>query len=86
MPCTIVYYMQLWSRNHIIYQGKNTRMSCHFLLQGIFTMQGSNQGLVNCRLILYCLSHQGSQYIHINTTKRLHLLEIIMIEKINSLF
>ena len=27
---------------------------------GIFPTQGSNLGLLHCRLILYCLSHQGS--------------------------
>ena len=27
---------------------------------GIFPIQGSNLGLHHCRLILYCLSHQGS--------------------------
>ena len=31
-----------------------------FLLQGIFLTQGSNSGLLNCRHILYHLSHQGS--------------------------
>ena len=40
--------------------GKNTRVGCHFLLQGIFLTQGSNLGLPHCRQILYCLSHQGS--------------------------
>ena len=30
------------------------------LLQGIFLTQGSNLGLLRCRQILYCLSHQGS--------------------------
>ena len=34
---------------------------CHSLLQGIFPIQGSNTGLLHCRWILYCLSHQGSQ-------------------------
>ena len=33
-------------------------MDCHFLLQGIFLTQGSNPGLLHCRQILYCLSHQ----------------------------
>ena len=28
--------------------GKNTRMGCHFLLQGIFPTQGSNPGLPHC--------------------------------------
>ena len=39
--------------------GKSTVVGCHFLLQGIFPNQGSNPGLLNCRQILYCLSHQG---------------------------
>ena len=40
--------------------GKNTGVSCHFLLQGIFPTQGSNLGLLHYRLIPYHLSHQGS--------------------------
>ena len=40
--------------------GKNTGVGCHALLQGIFPTQGSNLGLLNCRQILYYLSHQGS--------------------------
>ena len=36
-------------------------MGSHFLLQGIFPSQGSNPGLLHCRQILYCLSHQGSK-------------------------
>ena len=43
-------------------------MGCHFLLQGIFPTQGSNPGLLHCRQILYCLSHQGS-IISINSKK-----------------
>ena len=39
--------------------GKNTGVSCHALLQGIFPTQGSNSGLWSCRQILYHLSHQG---------------------------
>ena len=35
-------------------------MGGHSLLQVIFPTQGSNSGLLNCRQILYCLSHQGS--------------------------
>ena len=35
-------------------------MRSHSLLQGIFPMQWSNPGLLHCRQILYCLSHQGS--------------------------
>ena len=40
--------------------GKNTRVGCHALLQGIFPTQGSNPGLPHCRQILYQLSYQGS--------------------------
>ena len=35
----------------------------HSLLQGIFLTQGLNLGLLHCRRILYCLSHQGSPLI-----------------------
>ena len=42
------------------FPGKNTGVGCHSLLQGIFPTQGSNPGLLHCRQILYCLSHQGS--------------------------
>ena len=40
--------------------GKNTGVDCHFFLQGIFSTQRSNLGLLHCRQILYHLSHQGS--------------------------
>ena len=43
--------------------GKNTGVGCYALLQGIFPTQGSNPGLLHCRQILYCLSHQGSPYL-----------------------
>ena len=43
--------------------GKNTGVGCHVLLQGIFSTQGSNSGLLHCRRILYCLSHQRSPRI-----------------------
>ena len=39
---------------------KKTEVGCHFLLQGIFPIQGSNPGLPHYRRILYCLSQQGS--------------------------
>ena len=42
---------------------KNTGVSCHALLQGIFPTQKSIPGLPHCRRILYCLSHQGSPII-----------------------
>ena len=43
--------------------GKNTEVGCHAILQGIFPTQGLDPGLLNCRRILYCLSHQRSPRI-----------------------
>ena len=37
---------------------KNTGVGCHFLLQGIVPIQGSNLGLPHCWQTLYHLSHQ----------------------------
>ena len=37
--------------------GKNPRVGCHALLQGIFPTQGSNPGLPHCRQVLYRLCH-----------------------------
>ena len=38
----------------------DTGVGSFSLLQGIFPTQGSNQGLLNCRQILYQLSYKGS--------------------------
>ena len=43
--------------------GKDARVDCHALLQGIFATKKSNPGLPRCRRILYHLSHQGSPRI-----------------------
>ena len=40
--------------------GQNTGVDSLSLLQGIFPTQGSNPGLLQCRWILYQLSHKGS--------------------------
>ena len=40
--------------------GKYTGVGCHVFHQGIFPTLRSNSGLLHCRWILYCLSHQGS--------------------------
>ena len=48
---------------HGDYPSKSARVDCHALLQGIFPTQGSNPGLLYCRQILYCLSHQESPRI-----------------------
>ena len=41
------------------FPGKNIGVGCHALLQGIFSTQGLNPGLLHCRQILYPLSHLG---------------------------
>ena len=72
--------------------GRNTGVGCHTLLQGIFPTQGSNPGLLHCRWILYCLSHQGSpcMYVHImyyntyNNMPILHKIIKILYNKIRS--
>ena len=43
--------------------GQNTAVGSLSLLQGIFPTQGSNPGLLQCRRILYQLSHKGSPRI-----------------------
>ena len=44
--------------------GQNTRVGSLSLLQGLFQTQGSNPGLLHCRLILYQLRDKGGyQYI-----------------------
>ena len=43
--------------------GKNTGVSNHSLLQGIFLTQGLNLDLMHCRQILYCLSHKGNPLV-----------------------
>ena len=42
--------------------GKNTEVSSHSLLQGIFLTQRLKPGLLHCRQILYSLSNQGSPF------------------------
>ena len=39
--------------------GQNTGLGSLYLLQKIFSTQGSNPGLLHCRQILYQLSHNG---------------------------
>ena len=43
--------------------GQNTGVGSLSFLQGIFPTQGSNPGLLQCRRILYQLSHEGSPRI-----------------------
>ena len=54
--------------------GKNTRVGCHALLQGIFPTQGLNPGLPHWGWILYCLDHQGSPPpIHASVSVKNHI-------------
>ena len=46
--------------------GKNAGVGSRSLLQGRFTTQGSNLGLLHCRQILYHLRHQGNHNISIS--------------------
>ena len=48
---------------HRFFSGKNTGMGCHFLLQGIFLMQGLSLCLLHCRQILY---HWATRETHAN--------------------
>ena len=61
--CNIMGYSRLGSSVHEDSPGKNAGVGCHALLQGIFPIWGSNPGLLQCRWILYHLSHQGSPRI-----------------------
>ena len=57
--------------------GKNTGVGCHALLQGICPIQESNPGLLHCRWILYCLSHQENAHYLLSLFKnhlRTHIL------------
>ena len=61
--CEPMDYSQPGSSVHGDSPGKNAGVGCHAFLQGIFTTQGPNPGLLHCGWILYCLSHQGSPRI-----------------------
>ena len=65
-PGTVAYKFPLSKGFSRDFPGKNTGVGCHFLLQEIFPTQGLNPGLLHCRQMLHCLSHQGSHnYIQI---------------------
>jgi hypothetical protein len=52
------------------FPGKNIGVGFHSLLQGIFLTQGLYQDLLNCRLILYCLSYQRLSGHYANLNKK----------------
>ena len=49
---------------HGVFVGKNTRVGCHFLLQGIFLIQGWNLCLLHLQVNFLLLSHWGSSFNH----------------------
>ena len=62
--------------------GKSIGVDCHSFLQGIFLTQGLNTGLLHCRQILYCLSHQGSliyMYMHVYMYIDMHIYTFVYI-------
>ena len=58
--CYSMDYSPPGSTVHRDSPGKNTGVSSHALLPGIFPTQLLNPGFPHCRQILYCLSCQGS--------------------------
>ena len=67
VSCSVVSY-SLWPHRLLSpwnSPGKNTGVTCHALLQGIFPAQISNPGLLHYRQILYPLSHQGGHFVDI---------------------
>ena len=64
--CNSMDFSQLGSFCPWDFSGKNTGVGCHYLLQGIFLIQGSNLHLLcllHCRQNFYLLSHGGSHFI-----------------------
>ena len=50
------------------FPGKNTGVGCHFLLQGIFPIQGSNPRLLHGQGGSFPLSHLGNPKGHLRAT------------------
>ena len=72
-------------RSHGLYSprnspGQNTGVSSHSLLQWIFPTQELNQGLLNCRQILYQLSYQGSPTLLVTCDTTCDLLFIYLLK------
>ena len=58
--------------------GKNTRVGCHFLLQGIFLTQESNLALLHCRQMIYQRIYEGSPYMNMCVYMYIHTCMCIM--------
>ena len=48
------------------FPGKNTRLGCHFLLMGIFQIQGSNSCLLHWHVDSLPLNHLGRKPLQVN--------------------
>ena len=64
----------LWLQPHGLlcpwnFLGKNPRVGCHSLLQGVYLTQGLNQGLLHCGWILYHLRYQESPVVSVVNSK-----------------
>ena len=57
--CNPMNYSLPGSSIHGDSPGRNTGVGCHARLPGIFSTQGSNPGLPQCKWILYHMSHKG---------------------------
>ena len=58
------------------FPSKNTRLGCHFLLQGIFPTQELNPGFQHCRQILYQLSYVGSSSVQFTSKGKFRKNEV----------
>ena len=52
------------------FSGKNTGVGCHFLLQGIFLIQGSNLCLLHCRQTLYHWTNGAASGLQVRNKQR----------------
>ena len=52
------------------FSGKNTGVGCHFLLQGIFLIQGSNLCLLHCRQTLYHRANGAASGLQVRNKQR----------------
>ena len=71
---------------HVDSPVKNTGVGCHALFQGIFQRQGLKRNLLQCRWILYNLSHQGSLVLSPGPPKESIYFRILIIVNFHSAF
>ena len=73
--CDPMDYRLPGSSIHGILQARILGVGSHSLLQVEFLTQGSNQGLLNHRQILYCLSQPGKP-LHLPTTWKINFVSL----------